>query len=560
MLDETVREEEYGPSKLGSGLLLAWADGDMSAVKLYTHSTNAFDDGLRHPMVARFATLTTNDNPQHAQAGLTRLLQQCNIPDLITRVPRGVITHLVLPSTLIRMIHDHYPSAFRLRLGADTEKVKSFWQGFYGRPENEEAISLHPSLIGKTPDDLATCIPCTLHQDAGPYSKRKSAECISFSSLLADGPEKLTKFLIASTVKTKRSVPCEVAWPSMLEDWEAMGRGEVGGRAIAEAGGVRWTFILLYVKGDEECQCNEWGMSHWGSAEPCSYCLSNRLERPFTDLQRTALWRHNTHLPALVFAERLRTPKHPLMALPQVHAYFAYPDLMQCMDCNGVCSFVYGGVLGVLMSDLRLGPNRPARLEHINGLLRDWYRTHPNEHRLPPIVDSNLTSEGWFVLGGQAIKAAATRCARGFFRSLCVRHCTTGTRMDTLMLDLLDKLNEFYTILYDNDTFLPDHVLNRFQEVCLSFDEAYQELRSISADRGLLCFPVRPKCHRMQHLPRCARTINPVALQCYAEESLVGTTTTVWKRSVAGRYDGVVQETVLTKRLTGLLLRLQVGL
>ena len=39
--------------------------------------------------------------------------------------------------------------------------------------------------------------------------------------------------------------------------------------------------------------------------------------------------------------------------------------------------------------------------------------------------------------------------------------------MDTLLLDLLNNLNEFCTVLYDNDTALPDNVLSRFQEVCV---------------------------------------------------------------------------------------------
>ena len=558
---EAGGEEVYGPSKLGCGLLLAWSDGNMSAAQLHGHSLNAREDGLMHPMINRFASVAPLESPQHSQAGLTRLLQQCGIPSLITRIPHGLITHMVLPSTLTRMIHDHYPAVFQTRFGATPENTKAFWQGFFGRPENAEAIAVHPALSGKTPDDLTYCIPCTLHQDAGPYSKRRSAECISFSSLLGSGSEKTTKFLICNTMKTRRSVPCDVAWPRLLEDWEAMARGEVNGRQIAGvAGGERWSFVLLYLKADEENQANEWGLPHFASNEPCPYCLCNRLTRPFTDLQRTAAWRNNGHLPALVFCERLRTPRHPLLALPQVHAYFSYPDLMHCMDCNGVCSLVYGGILGVLLQDRRLGPNRDARLQHINGMMRVWYAAHPDEHRLPPILMSNVTSDGWCILSGQAIKAAAIRSARGFFQHLCQQYCTSGSRMDALLLAMMNDLSEFYTILYTNGTFLSDEVLQRFQDVCISFGESYQELRGICMDEELLAFPVRPKCHRMQHLPRCARTINPVALQCYAEESLVGTTTKVWKRSMAGRYEHVVQEAVLTKRLTGLLLRMQVGL
>ena len=125
---------------------------------------------------------------------------------------------------------------------------------------------------------------------------------------------------------------------------------------------------------------------------------------------------------------------------------------------------------------------------------------------------------------------------------------------------MLTNLCEFYGILYSGELFLPDASLDRLRTVTIAFGEAYQALRAYCAEQEIFGFPVRPKVHRMQHLPRCARSINPVALQCYAEESLVGTTTRVWKRSMAGRYEPGIQRAVLTKRLVGLLLRVQVGL
>ena len=214
--------------------------------------------------------------------------------------------------------------------------------GLAGTTGNGEAAGLHLALRGKTADELKHTIPCTLHQDAGPYSKRKSAECISFSSMLGVGAEKVTKFLLSTEIKTRRSVPCAVGWSSLLEDWEALAGGELGGFPIAgRADGVVWKFVLLHVKADEECQCKTWGMPHFSSDEPCPYCMANRATRPFTDLQHDATWRRNDILPAEVFCDRLRTPKHPLMALPQVHSLFAYPDIVHCMDCNGVCSVVF---------------------------------------------------------------------------------------------------------------------------------------------------------------------------------------------------------------------------
>ena len=59
----------------------------------------------------------------------------------------------------------------------------------------------------------------------------------------------------------------------------------------------------------------------------------------------------------------------------------------------------------------------------------------------------------------------------------------------------------------------------------------------------------------MQHVPELANILNPTQVQCYMEESYMGTTQHVWMNTMNGRYKGKVQAVVLTKRLAGLLLR-----
>ena len=49
--------------------------------------------------------------------------------------------------------------------------------------------------------------------------------------------------------------------------------------------------------------------------------------------------------------------------------------------------------------------------------------------------------------------------------------------------------------------------------------------------------------------------INPKFVQCDGEESLIGTTAKVWKRSMSVRYESVVQRNALS--LLGLFLRLE---
>ena len=60
----------------------------------------------------------------------------------------------------------------------------------------------------------------------------------------------------------------------------------------------------------------------------------------------------------------------------------------------------------------------------------------------------------------------------------------------------------------------------------------------------------------MQHLPEIATFINPIMLQCYAEEGAVGRISAIWKASKHGAYRKRVQEIVLTKILIRMHLRL----
>ena len=515
-------------------------------------------------MVERIANIGSQSSPQHCHNGLMRLLEQCGINNLVTRVPGSPISHMMLPSTYIKLLHDLYPNQFRQRLGATQSLVARFWVGFFSRPQNQDIVKRHPMLKNKVPADLATTLPCCVHQDAGPFSKTKSCDNVSFSSLLGDGDEKVTKYLnftyIAKSDSKTRPTPCPIAWGRFLEDWDDLGTGLIGDTPIAkDEDGTMWCFILLFLKGDEENACNEWGMPHYGSEEVCGMCMANRVTRPFTDLRRVAAWRPTEAMPHEVFMARLREPLHPLMASPYCHRWFVYPDLMHLLDCKGVLALVYGGLLYALVRDQRLGSNKGERLCSINAEREAWYRNNPGEHRLPKIIATNLVTAGWAELSGPAIKAANSRGARVFFKTLALRFFTTSSRYDVCIRTLFTSLCRIYDILYASPMFLSNADIDALREECVGFGESYQELRELSRVRAQMAFPVRPKVRRMQHLPRMAEIINPTFVQCYAEESLVGTTTKVWKKSVAGRYQRGVQNVVLVKRLTALLLRVEVG-
>ena len=105
--------------------------------------------------------------------------------------------------------------------------------------------------------------------------------------------------------------------------------------------------------------------------------------------------------------------------------------------------------------------------------------------------------------------------------------------------------------------FVPKAKIDELREVVLTIGEHWLSLREFARRGNHLCWKVAPKTHKFQHLPLYASVLNPRFTQCYAEESLIGTTTAIWKRSMNRRYKKRVQHLVLLKPTLGFFLRLE---
>ena len=141
-------------------------------------------------------------------------------------------------------------------------------------------------MVGTTPPsfarqgcDLICTVPCVVHSDAGPCTKAKSTNCVSWSALLGSGGEKSSKFLVCSCVKTDSRGDWP-SWERLLQDFAQLATSVVGGQEVARNKRRLWRFVLLTAKADEEVRCNEWGLPHFGAAENCSDCLCNKSTAP----------------------------------------------------------------------------------------------------------------------------------------------------------------------------------------------------------------------------------------------------------------------------------------
>jgi len=217
-------------------------------------------DGLTHPMVRRLAGIHAG---QHAHTSLMNLLAGTTaVLDDIRQVDT-IGNHLLPPSAIIRRLYQHCPDDFARILGADSGRLRSFWEQLYTR-KNTKWLNDHHLLRGMRMDDLAFVVPLALHEDAAPVTKLLGANIISMSSVLGLGNEKVTQFLIATYVKRKKAEAFDHTplWNAILEDLEGLFQKD-------EASRGPWRFLLMFALGDEEVRCVEWGLTSYGAAQEC---------------------------------------------------------------------------------------------------------------------------------------------------------------------------------------------------------------------------------------------------------------------------------------------------
>ena len=146
---------------------------------------------------------------------------------------------------------------------------------------------------------------------------------------------------------------------------------------------------------------------------------------------------------------RLRQPLHPLAASHYCCSrFFFFLDIMHLLDANGVAGHVYGGIMSHLLCDVRLGRTRQARLDTVSSRISAHYATRPTSVvKLPEMHMANLTSKGWFVLHGQAFKAAIMRHAAGFFLAVVLEFCRGERNRDVFLRALITSFVAIYDAL-----------------------------------------------------------------------------------------------------------------
>ena len=156
------------------------------------------------------------------------------------------------------------------------------------------------------------------------------------------------------------------------------------------------------------------------------------------------------------------------------------------------------------------------------------------------------------------MKAANTRALTPFIVQLAEEfYCDESQKIDLMVSRAANALNRFYEILYSADIFLTDGEITQLRHALAMLGSSAMSLRMICQEVGVFAWQVTPKMHAIQHVSSFPCRLNPRWVQCYHEESGIGSTTAVWSRSAVGRYRKNVQRMVLLKKLVSLIVRLE---
>ena len=274
--------------------LKLWASGVASAPQVWYQIDGLVSDGFRNPSIDRIHRCASSATDQNCHSRLLHIFSvECGFQDIITHIDGGSVSEVLRPSSLLRLLQTS--TSFKQMFGADETRLLEFWSSLLGSEHGRKYHALHPHLRGRSINSLRKTIPITLHEDAGPFSKTKSVNVVSWSPLLGSGAELEQKYLHHAEVKYKGASCCDAAWDDLFADLAALAQSFPG---------VDWEIVLLFGKGDCEILVR-WGMPSYGAAQViCGYCDCDRRRKLWTDLRssRVFVFRPCLFLPVHVFA------------------------------------------------------------------------------------------------------------------------------------------------------------------------------------------------------------------------------------------------------------------
>ena len=191
------------------------------------------------------------------------------------------------------MLHDHYPNEFYHRLGADPGRLSNFWSQLAQTTLGAELIRNHSVLSSLSAHDLAHTIPIFLHDDAAPFTKKRSAYILQWGSAEphAHGSEIDCCFPIATWEKvmpgtTKFGMRCTTRWLAwgvvflvdlgLIQGGSPKGLGGIGceGNILQQKhdSDTFWRAAWVQLRADLQWLADDLGIDHYNGPKVCGLC------------------------------------------------------------------------------------------------------------------------------------------------------------------------------------------------------------------------------------------------------------------------------------------------
>ena len=148
---------------------------------MWEHIDCLLGDGFDNPGIRRLHFIASHVKDQHAHTNLVRLVEGLGFGDMITSVPLGSISWVARPSIMFGLLRRRRRDQCKHVFGADKIRLTEFWRNVFKSEQGLELRQLLSGLRDKTPEQLCTTIPVTIHGDAGPFSKRQSCTLLQWS-------------------------------------------------------------------------------------------------------------------------------------------------------------------------------------------------------------------------------------------------------------------------------------------------------------------------------------------------------------------------------------------
>ena len=130
--------------------LQSWADGACTTPQVWLHIDALAAEGIEHPAVQRIHALATHIRDQNLCSSLVSLLTEtCKLGNFIYSIPDRdcSVDHCLRPGQMISLMRNN-PSKFKLHMGADTELLAEFWDGYRRSDVGKRYCAMHVLIYG----------------------------------------------------------------------------------------------------------------------------------------------------------------------------------------------------------------------------------------------------------------------------------------------------------------------------------------------------------------------------------------------------------------------------